>query len=79
MKVTVYSKPACPQCFMVKRLLDDKGIEYKEINSLDSEETIPMLKEKYKASQLPVTLIEKEDKETVIIGNRVTELREAIA
>lgn len=28
MKVTVYSKPACPQCSATTRALDKKGVEY---------------------------------------------------
>ena len=32
MKVTIYSTTWCPSCVSAKRLLDDKGIVYNEIN-----------------------------------------------
>ena len=30
MKVTVYSTTTCPYCVMLKKWLDDKGVEYQE-------------------------------------------------
>ena len=30
--LTIYSKNNCPQCKMVKRWLDNKNVEYNEIN-----------------------------------------------
>ena len=32
MKVTIYSTTWCPSCVSAKRLLDDKGIAYNEVN-----------------------------------------------
>lgn len=29
--VTIYTKPGCPYCTRAKKLLGDKGIDYKEI------------------------------------------------
>ncbi len=37
-KVTIYSKTICPYCVKAKRLLDQKGASYEEINIEDSEE-----------------------------------------
>lgn len=30
--VVVYSTPACPQCMSTKRLMDKKGIKYREVD-----------------------------------------------
>ena len=32
MKVTIYSTTWCPSCVSAKRLLDDRGIAYNEVN-----------------------------------------------
>lgn len=37
MTVTVYSKPACQQCNMTKRYLDQKGIVYDTIDITEDE------------------------------------------
>ena len=31
-EVTVYSSPFCPYCFMAKKLLNKKGVEFAEID-----------------------------------------------
>lgn len=33
--ITVYTKDGCPKCRVLKMKLDQKGLEYKEINDLD--------------------------------------------
>lgn len=30
--VEIYTTPICPYCFRAKRLLDEKGVDYTEIN-----------------------------------------------
>jgi len=37
-KVTVFSTPTCPWCVLVKRYLDEKGVEYENVDvSIDHE------------------------------------------
>lgn len=43
-KITVYSKPNCWQCMYAKQYLDDKGIEYEEINVFQDEEALNHIK-----------------------------------
>ena len=31
-KVTIYTTPICPYCVFAKRLLQQKGVEYNEVN-----------------------------------------------
>jgi len=33
MNITIYSKSNCPNCTAAKRLLDDKGIGYEEVDA----------------------------------------------
>ena len=33
MNIVIYSKSSCPACTAAKRLLDDKGIGYEEVNA----------------------------------------------
>jgi len=33
MRIVLYSKGGCPNCVTAKRLLDDKGIGYEEVNA----------------------------------------------
>lgn len=40
---TVYTKPACVQCDMTKRLLDKNGVEYTTIDITEDVEAYEML------------------------------------
>lgn len=51
--ITVYSKPSCMQCEFSKKYLNDKGVEFKEINVLEDAEALAMLRDKG-FSQMPV-------------------------
>jgi len=42
---TVYSKPDCVQCKMSKRYLDQRGIEYQEVDVTESDEALIHIKE----------------------------------
>ncbi|MDD7758790.1 MAG: glutaredoxin domain-containing protein [Aerococcus suis] len=45
MSLTIYSKPGCGHCKMVKRFLDDKGIDYEDVNVYEDEDSMNYLKE----------------------------------
>ena len=57
--VTIYSKPNCKQCEFSKKYLNDKGIEFKEINVFEDNEALTMLRDQGYA-QLPVVDIDGE-------------------
>ena len=57
--VTVYSKPNCMACNFTKKYLNEKGIEFKEINVFEDNEALAMLRDKG-FSQMPVVSIEGE-------------------
>ena len=43
--ITIYSKPNCVQCEYSKKYLNDKGVEFKEINVFEDEEALKMLRD----------------------------------
>ena len=57
--VTVYSKPNCMACNFSKKYLEDKGVEFKEINVFKDAEALAMLRDKG-FSEMPVVDINGE-------------------
>ena len=51
--ITIYSKPNCMACNFSKKYLEDKGVEFKEINVFEDAEALAMLRDKG-FSQMPV-------------------------
>ena len=51
--IKVYSKPNCMQCEFSKKYLNDKGVEFKEINVFEDNEALTMLRDAG-YSQMPV-------------------------
>ena len=51
--IIVYSKPNCMACNFSKKYLEDKGVEFKEINVFEDAEALAMLRDKG-FSQMPV-------------------------
>jgi glutaredoxin 3 len=39
-KIKVYSAPTCPYCQMLKQFLDEKGVEYEDINVAENQEAV---------------------------------------
>lgn len=53
---TVYTKPACVQCDMTKRMLDQLGIEYNTVDISQDQEAFDMLIEMgYRAAPVVIT------------------------
>ena len=51
--ITVYSKPNCMACNFSKKYLEDKGVEFKEINVFEDDKALAMLRDKG-YSEMPV-------------------------
>ena len=72
-KAKVYSTKTCPYCVQVKQYLDDKGVEYEEIDVSEDEEGRNRMVEKTNQMGVPVIEIDEE----FIIGfdkNKLNEL-----
>ena len=63
-KVKVYSTPTCPYCKMAKKYLDEKKIEYVDINVAENQEEARKIMEK--SGQMGVPQLEIGDK--IIVG-----------
>ncbi len=63
-KVKIYSTPTCTYCVILKKYLDEKGVEYEDIDvSQDEEEQKKMIE---KTGQMGVPVVEIGDE--IIIG-----------
>lgn len=60
-KVTVYSTTTCPYCVMLKKWLDDKGIEYTDYMVDKNPYAAQMMVQQSGQSGVPFTTIEKDD------------------
>ena len=63
-KVKVYSTPTCPYCVTLKRFLEEKDVEFEEVNIAEDEEGLEEMKEKSGQTGVPVIEIGDE----VIVG-----------
>jgi len=63
-KVIVYSTPTCPYCVMVKQYLNEKKIEYKDIDVSEDQESAEKMFEKSHHMGVPQLWIDHE----VIVG-----------
>ncbi|XLQ19899.1 MAG: glutaredoxin family protein [Candidatus Moraniibacteriota bacterium] len=67
-KVTIYSTPTCGYCTMAKDFLQEKGVEYEEVDvSVDQQKAQAMV-EKTGQMGVPVIIIEKDGQEEVLVG-----------
>lgn len=71
--IKVYSKTVCPQCRMVKKFLEDKGVPFEEINIEKNEEAKTYL-QSLGFQTVPVTVSGDE----MIAGFAVDKLRELV-
>ena len=66
--VTIYSTPTCGYCTLAKDFLQEKGVEYTEIDvSVDQQKAQAMV-EKTGQMGVPVIIIEKDGQEEVLVG-----------
>lgn len=78
-KVTVYSTTTCPYCVMLKRWLDEKGVEYTDYLVDKNPYAAQMMMQQSGQSGVPFTTIESEDgKVDGVIGFDRTLISEAL-
>lgn len=61
MKVTVYSTTTCAYCVMLKKWLDDKGVEYTDYMVDKNPYAAQMMVQQSGQSGVPFTTVETED------------------
>lgn len=52
-KIIKFSKDGCVPCQLISNILNDRGIEYEEINAIENEE----MRDKYEIQSVPVTIL----------------------
>ena len=67
-KVKIYSTPTCPWCEKTKEFLTEKKIKFENIDVVENPEKGREMVEKSGQMGVPVTIIEKGGKETIIVG-----------
>ena len=73
-KVVVYSSPDCVYCYTVKGYLEDKGVEYEEINIYDDTQAYEKMVEFSQQESVPVIVVD----DTVIVGWDKDKLKESL-
>jgi len=68
MRIKVFSTPMCPYCTMEKEFLKEHGIEFEDIDVSTDYEAAKEMIEKSGQQGVPVTIIEKDGNEYVIVG-----------
>lgn len=63
-KIVVYSTPTCGHCLNVKKYLQEKGVEYSEINVAEDEQARAEMIEKAGRMAVPVILVD----DAVVVG-----------
>ncbi len=59
-KIRIYSTPTCTYCIILKRYLDEKNIQYEELDVSQNEEAQKEMIEKTKQMGVPVVDIDGE-------------------
>lgn len=77
--ITVYTSKTCSSCMMLKRFLSYKGAAYEEVNIDDHPERQAEAIELSGVVTVPVTVVKREDKQSVIVGYNLAQLAPALA
>lgn len=63
-KIILYTTPTCVFCPMIKKVLDEKGVEYDEIDISEDKDALEEMNEKSGQMGVPVTIIG----EDIVVG-----------
>jgi len=69
MNIKIYSTPVCVYCNMLKKYLDDKGVQYEAIDVSQDQAAAEEISKKSGQMGVPVTIINTDDnQEEIIVG-----------
>ncbi|MBW2963626.1 glutathione S-transferase N-terminal domain-containing protein [Candidatus Woesearchaeota archaeon] len=77
-KVKVYSTPACPWCVKAKEWLKSNKVKFTEVDVAEDEKGREEMIEKSGQMGVPVIVVEKDGKETIIVGFDQGKLKTAL-
>ena len=78
MNVKVFSTTTCPWCTKVKEFLKESKIEFKDINVGEDQDAAKEMADKSGQMGVPVTVVENNGKEDVIVGFDKPKLEKAL-
>jgi glutaredoxin-like YruB-family protein len=78
MNIKIYSTPTCGYCKLLKQYLDEKNISYTDIDVMADQTQAEEMVKKTGQQGVPVTIIEKNGKEEIIIGFDKTKIDKLI-
>ena len=67
-KITIYSTPICGYCRLLKEFLNQHQVNYKDIDVSMDEKAQEEMVTKSKQMGVPVTVIEKDGQEEILVG-----------
>lgn len=67
-KVTIYTTPACAYCKATKEFFKENKINYQEVDVSVDRQAAQMIVEKSGQMSVPITIIEKNGKEEIVVG-----------
>ncbi len=68
MNIIIYTTPKCPYCNQIKEYLQNRGLHFQVIDVSQDEKARDEMVLKTGALTVPVTVINKNDAEEIIIG-----------
>lgn len=74
----MYTTPTCAYCKMTKAFFKEHNITYKEIDVASDVQTAELMIQKSGQMGVPVTIVEKDGKEEIIIGFDQEKLSQAL-
>lgn len=81
--VKVFTIESCPYCKTIKSKLDAEGIEYKEVDADENEETFEKLSEKAGSDNVPMVVVNKKllvpDVSFTTIDNAVEQVKNILS
>jgi len=78
MKVKVYTTITCPWCQKTKEFLKEQSVEFTEVNVAEDEQARNEVMEKSGQMGVPVTIVNKDGDEKVIVGFDTEALKSAL-
>jgi len=67
-KIKLYTTPTCTYCVLLKKYLDEKNVEYEEVDVSEDEEAQKRMVEK--SGQMGVPVVETEEEKFIVGFNK---------
>lgn len=76
--VTIYTTPTCPWCKKTKNFFDEHDVAYEEKDVAGDQDAAKEMVDKSGQRGVPVTVIEEDEDEAVVVGFEEDELRDKL-